>query len=111
MAISLETQEKAKAIILAGLRAQSHGSVRFCDIHAEVKLNAIDEEGLFVSAIYEGPREDLSIGQLLALHEEIEPQLLDAGILTIPVVSYIPKFEYDQLLTEMAATRPWKLDG
>ena len=28
MAISLETQEKAKEIILAGLRAQSHGSVR-----------------------------------------------------------------------------------
>lgn len=107
MAISLEAQEKAKSIILAGLRAQSHGSVQFCDVRAEVKLNAIDEEALFVSAIYEGHREDLNVRQLLALHEEIEPQLLDVGILTIPVVSYIPKFEYDQLLAERAAARPW----
>ena len=106
MTISLETQEKAKEIILAGLRAQSHGSVQFCDIHAEVARNAEDEEALFVSAIYEGPREDLNIRQLLALHGEIEPQLLDTGILTIPVVSYIPKFEYDQLLAERAATSP-----
>lgn len=104
MAISLEIQEKAKQIILAGLRAQAHGSVRFCDIHAEVKLNAIDEEALFVSAIYEGSREDLNIQSLIALHGEIEPQLLDAGILNIPVVSYIPRFEYDQLLAERAAT-------
>ena len=111
MAISLEVREKAKEIILAGLRAQSHGSVRFCDIHAEVKLNAIDEEALFVSAIYEGPREELNIRQIIALHGEIEPQLLKAGILTIPVVSYIPKVEYDRLVSELAAARPWDRQG
>ena len=111
MTISLETQEKAKKIVLAGLRAQSHGSVRFCDIHAEVKLNAIDEEVLFVSVIYEGPREELNIHQHIALHGEIEPQLLKAGILTIPVVSYIPKAEYDQLMSELAAARPWHRQG
>ena len=105
MAISLETQEKVKEIILAGLRAQSHGSVRFCDIDATVRLNAEDEEFLDMRAIYEGPLEDLNMYQLLALHEETEPQLLEIGFLTIPVVSYIPKFEYDQLLSEMVATR------
>ena len=51
MTISLETQEKAKEIILAGLRAQSHGSVRFCDAEAEVTWNAIDEEFLDLSII------------------------------------------------------------
>ncbi len=111
MAISLEVQEKAKEIILAGLRARSHDSVRFCDIHAEVKLNAIDEEVLFVSVIYEGPREELNTHQRIALHEEIEPQLLKAGILTIPVVSYIPKVEYDRLMSELAAARPWDRQG
>ena len=108
MAISLDTQEKAKEIILTGLRAQSHGSVKFCDIHAEVARNAEDEEILFVSAIYNGPYVDLNIRQLNALHGEIEPQLLEIGILHVPPVSYIPKAEYDQLLSEMAATRPWK---
>ena len=107
MAISLETQEKAKAIILAGLRAQSHGSVRFCDIHAEVARNAEDEEILFVSVIYEGPYGDLDTRQRIALHGEIEPQLLEIGILHVPPVSYIPKVEYDQMLSETAATRPW----
>ena len=111
MAISLEVQEKAKEIILAGLRARSHDSVRFCDIHAEVKLNAIDEEVLFVSVIYEGPREELNTHQRIALHEEIEPQLFKAGILTIPVVSYIPKVEYDRLMSELAAARPWNRQG
>ena len=79
MAIALETQEKAKAIILAGLRAQAHGSVRFCDIHATVRLNALDEEFLDVLVIYEGPREEMNIRQLNALHGEIEPQLTEAG--------------------------------
>ena len=111
MTISLEVQEKVKEIILAGLRAQSHGSVRFCDIHAALRLNATDEEFLDVSAIYEGPLEDLDILQLNALHDETEPQLFEAGFLTIPVVSYIPKSEYEQLLSEMAAARPWNGQG
>lgn len=105
MAIPLETQEKVKEIVLAGLRAQSHGSVRFCDIWVEVARNAEDEEFLDMRAIYEGPLEDLNVHQLLALHEETEPQLLEINFLTIPVVSYIPKFEYGQLRSEMAAAR------
>ncbi len=108
---SLETQEKAKAIILTGLRAQSHGSVRFCDIHADVRLNAVDEEALFVSVIYEGPREDLNVHLLNSLHGEIEPQLIKAGILTIPVVSYIPKDDFDRLMSERAIARPWDRHG
>lgn len=111
MVIALETQEKVKEIILAGLRAQSHGSIRFCGIHAEVELNAVDEEALFVSAIYEGRREDLNIRQLNALHGEIEPQLLDAGLLTIPVVSCIPRREFDQMISERAMARPWDRKG
>lgn len=111
MAIALETQEKAKEIILAGLRAQSHGSVRFCDIRAEVARNAEDEEILFVSAIYDGPYGDLNIRQLNALHGEIEPQLLEIGILHVPPVSYIPKAEHDQLLSEMAKTHSWRQCG
>lgn len=111
MAISLEMQEKAKAIILAGLRAQSHGSARFCDIHADVRLNAVDEEALFVSVIYEGPRKDLNVHLLNSLHGEIEPQLIKAGILTIPVVSYIPKDDFDRLMSERAIARPWDRHG
>ena len=111
MTISLETQEKAKEIILAGLRAQSHGSVRFCDAEAEVAWNAIDEEFLDVSIIYEGPHEDLNIHLLNALHGEIEPQLLKIGVLQIPSVSCIPKAEYDRLLSEKAAARPWDRRG
>ena len=103
MTISLEVQEKAKEIILAGLQAQSHGSVRFCDIRAERKLNAVDEEFLHAYVSYDGPREDLDVHLLNSLHEEIEPQLLEIGILTIPSVSYIDKSEYNQLLSEMTA--------
>lgn len=106
MAISLEVQEKAKEIILAGLRAQAHGSVRFCDIHATVRLNAEDEEFLDVVVIYEGPREDLNVHQLNALHGEIEPRLIEAGVLHIPPVSYTDRASYDQMLSEMAAARP-----
>ena len=98
MAISLEIQEKAKQIILAGLRAQSHGSVRFCDIHATVKLNAIDEESLDMVVIYEGPREDLNIQSLISLHGEIRPQLIEAGVLQIPYVGYTDRASYDQML-------------
>lgn len=105
MGIALETQEKAKEIILAGLRAQSHGSVRFCDIHATVRLNAEDEEFLDVVVIYEGPREDLNIQSLNALHGEIKPQLVEAGVLHIPPVSYTDRASYDQMLSETAAAR------
>ena len=111
MTISLETQEKAKEIILAGLRAQSHGSVRFCDIHAEVARNAEDEEFLDMRAIYEGPREDLNFRSLIALHGEIGPQLCEIGIRHIPSVSYIPKAEYHQMLSEREAARPWDSQG
>ena len=111
MTISLETQEKAKKIILAGLRAQAHGSVRFCDAEAEVAWNAIDEEFLDVSVIYEGPHDDLNIHSLISLHGEIEPQLLEIGILQIPSVSCIPKAEHDRLLSERAAARPWNRQG
>ena len=107
MAIPLETQEKAKAIILAGLRAQSHGSVRFCDVHAEVARNAEDEEILFVSAIYEGPRKDLDLHSLNSLYDQNEPRLVEIGILHVPVVSYIPKYDYDRLVSEKATARPW----
>ena len=107
MAISLETQEKAKAIILTGLRAQSHGSVRFCDIHATVRLNAEDEESLDMLVIYEGPREEMNIRQLNALHGEIRPQLIEAGVLQIPSVGYTDRDSYNQMLSEMAAARPW----
>ena len=111
MTISLETQEKAKEIILAGLRAQSHGSVRFCDIHAEVARNAEDEEFLDMRAIYEGPREDLDFRSLIALHDEIRPHLHEIGILHVPSVSYIPKSEYDRLQSEMSAARPYDRRG
>ena len=111
MGIALETQEKAKEIILAGLRAQSHGSVRFCDIHATVRLNAVDEEFLDMLVIYEGPREELNIHQLNALHGEIRPQLIEAGVLQIPSVSYTDQDSYDQMLSEMAAARPWDRQG
>ena len=106
MAISLETQEKAKEIILAGLRAQSHGLVRFCDIHATVRLNGEDEEFLDVVVIYEGPREDLNVHQLNALHGEIEPQLIEVGVMHIPPVGYTDRPSYDQMLSEMAEARP-----
>lgn len=105
MTISLETQEKAKAIILAGLRAQSHGSVRFCDIHATVRLNALDEEFLDMLVIYEGPREEMNIRQLNALDDDMEPQLLEIGLLQIPSVGYTDQASYDQMLSEMAAAR------
>ena len=105
MAISLEIQEKAKAIILAGLRAQAHGSVRFCDIHATVRLNAEDEEFLDVVVIYEGPREDLNVHHLNALHGEIRQQLIEAGVLHVPPVGYTDRASYDQMLSEMAAAR------
>ena len=108
MAIALETQEKAKQIILAGLRAQSHGSVRFCDIHATVRLNAIDEEFLDMVVIYEGSREELNIHQLIALHGEVKPQLMAAGVLQIPSVSYTDQASYDQMLSELAEARPWR---
>ena len=107
MAISLEVQEKAKEIILAGLHAQSHGSVKFCDIHATVRLNAEDEEFLDMVVIYEGPREELNIHQLNALHGGIEPQLIEAGVLEIPSVSYTDRASYDQMLAEIVASRPW----
>ena len=107
MAISLETQEKAKEIILAGLRAQSHGSVRFCDIHATVKQNAIDEESLDVIVIYEGPREELNIQSLISLHGDIRPQLIEAGVLQIPYVGYTDRASYEQMQSEIAASHPW----
>ena len=107
MAISLETQEKAKDIILAGLRAQAHGSVRFCDIHADVRLNAEGKEFLDTRAIYEGPYKDLNMRLLNALYSEIDPLLLEIGILTVTSVGYIPKAEYDRLLAEKIAARPW----
>lgn len=106
MAIALETQEKAKEIILARLRDQSHGSVRFCDIHATVRLNAECEEFLDMVVIYEGPRKDLNIHSLIALHGEIRPQLIEAGVLHIPPVSYTDRASYDQMLSETTATRP-----
>ena len=107
MTIALETQEKAKQIILEGLRSQSHGSVRFCDIHATVRLNALDEEFLDTLVIYEGPRQEMNIRQLNSLHGEIGPQLIEAGLLEIPSVSYTDRASYDQMLAEMAAARPW----
>ena len=107
MAIALETQEKAKEIILTGLRAQSHGSVRFCGVQAEVAWNAIDEEFLDVSVVYEGPRDELDLRSINALYGEIEPQLLEIGILQIPSVSCIPKADHDRPLSEKAAARPW----
>ncbi len=106
MAISLETQERAKKIILAGLRAQSHGSVRFCDIHATVRLNALDEDFLDVVVIYDGSREELNLSLLNALDEEIEPQLLEIGILQISSVGYTDRASFDRLLSEEAAARP-----
>ena len=106
MAISLETQEKAKAIILAGLHAQSHGSVRFCDIDATVRLNAEDEEFIDASAIYEGPHEDLNMRSLIALHDEIRLQLHEIGVHHVPSVSYLPKNEYDRLQSETLGARP-----
>ena len=106
MAISLETQEKAKKIILGGLQGQSHGSVRFCDIHATVRLNAEDEDFLDVVVIYDGPREELDLRLLNALDEEIEPQLLKIGILQIPSVGYTDWASFDRLLSEKAAARP-----
>ena len=108
MSISLETQEKAKAIILAGLHAQSHGAVRFCYIHAEVARNAEDEEFLDMRAIYDGPYGDLNIRLLNTLHSEVRSQLLEIGISHVPSVSYVPRVEYDQLLSEQAAMRPWE---
>lgn len=111
MAIALETQEKAKEIILAGLRAQSHGSVRFCDIHATVGLNALDEEYIYAVVIYEGPYEELNIRQLNALHSEIMPQLIEAGVLEIPTVGYTDQASYDRMLSERAAARPWERGG
>ena len=105
MAISLETQEKAKEIILAGLRAQAHGSVRFCDIHAMVRLNAEEEEFLDMLVIYEGPREEMNIRQLNALHGEVQPQLIAAGILHVPSVGYSDRDSYDRMLSEMATAR------
>lgn len=111
MTIAVETQEKAKEIILAGIRAQSHGSVHFCGAEAEVAWNAIDEEFLDVSVIYEGPYEDLNVNLLNALHGEIRPQLLEIGILQIPSVSCIPKAEHERLLSERAAARPWHRQG
>ena len=107
MAIALETQEKAKEIILAGLRAQSHGSVRFCDIHADVRLNAEGEEFLDTRAIYEGPYKDLNMRLLNALYSEIDPLLREIGLLTVTSVGYIPKAEYDRLLDGKIAARPW----
>ena len=111
MGIALETQEKAKEIILAGLRAQSHGSVRFCDIHATVRLNALDEEFIDAVVIYEGPYKELNIRQLSALHSEIEPQLIEAGVLHIPSVGYAERASYDRMLSERAAARPWERRG
>ena len=105
MAISLETQEKAKQIILAGLRAQSHGSVRFSDIHATVRLNADDEEFLDVIVFYDGKREELNARLLNSLHSGIEPQLLEIGVLHIPAVSYTDRESYDQLMLETARAR------
>lgn len=111
MAISLETQEKAKRIILAGLRAQPHGSVRFCGIHADVRLNAEGEEFLDTRAIYEGPYRELNMRRLNALYSEIDPQLREIGIPTVTSVGYIPKAEYDRLLAEKTAARPWDRKG
>ncbi len=107
MAIALETQEKAKSIILAGLRAQSHGSVRFCDIHATVRLNAEDEEFLDMVVIYDGPYKDLNIRLLSSLHDGIRTQLHEIGILNVPPVGYTDQASYDQMLSEMAAARPY----
>ena len=107
MSISLETQEKAKQIILDGLSAQSHGSVKFYGVQAEVAWNAIDEEFLDVSVVYEGPRDELNLRSINALYGEIEPQLLEIGILQIPSVACIPKADYDRLLSEKSAARPW----
>ena len=111
MAISLETQEKAKAIILTGLRAQSHGSVIFCDVHVDVRLNALDEEFLDMLVIYEGPREELNIRLLNALDDDMEPQLTAAGVLQIPSVGYTDQASYDRMLAEMATARPWDRQG
>ncbi len=111
MTIALETQEKAKQIILAGLRAQFHGSVRFCNIHADVRLNAEGEEFLDMRAIYEGPRGDLNFRSLVALNDEIRPHLHEIGILHVPSVSYISKSEYDRLQSEMAAARQYDGQG
>ena len=106
MTIALETQEKAKQIILAGLRAQSHGSVRFCNIHADVRLNAEGEEFLDTRAIYEGPYQDLNMRLLNALYSEVNPQLREIGILTVTSVGYVPKADYDRLLEESTPERP-----
>ena len=101
MAITLETQEKAKQIILAGLRAQSHGAVRFCDAHATVRVNAEDDEFLDVVVIYDGPREDKNVRHLIALHSEIEARLHEIGILHVPSVGYTDQASYDQMLFEL----------
>ena len=105
MTIAVDIQEKAQEIILAGLRAQDHGPVRFEYARSVVRLNALDEEFLDVSVIYDGAIEDLNTRRLIGLYGEIELRLLEIGIEHIPSVGYIPKDEDDCLMSKVAAKR------
>ena len=106
MSIPVEAQNKAKEIIMAGLRAQDHGNVQFIAIRAEPMLDQYDEEFLNVSVIYEGKREDLKHRLLGSLNRQIKDQLLAAGIGHVPSVSYIDKTEDSEWSQPAAADPP-----
>ena len=108
MSIPVEAQNKAKEIIMAGLKAQDHGNIQFIAIRAEPMLDQYDEEYLNVSVIYEGMRDELKHRLLGSLHRQIKDQLLAAGIGHVPSVSYIDQTE-DSQWSQPAAAHP--LDG
>ena len=93
MAISLETQEKAKEIVRSELTDRLFGKVRIESIRASPMLDATDDEFLQISVVYAGNRKDLDPGVLNGLHQQIKPRLLALGIRTVPSVSYIHKTE------------------
>ena len=111
MPIPVEAQNKAKEIIMAGLRAQDHGNVQFIAIRAEPMLDQYDEEFLNVSVIYEGRREDLKHRLLGSLNRQIKDKLLAAGIGHVPSVSYIDKTEDSEWSQPAAADPPDRQAG
>ena len=93
MTISADTQARAEGIIRAGLDAQFRGKIKFADVRARPMLDQDEEEFLNVSVVYEGDRKSLEPGLCNSLYQEIEDQLLEIGVCTVPSISYIDKLD------------------
>ena len=104
MTIPTETQEKAKRVIWKKLDSHFKGKVRFSEIRASAMLDQDDNDFLNVLVVYEGDRKGLEPRLCNSLYSEIRGRLLDAGLHTIPSISYVDRID-DAKRTDMASVK------